>query len=226
MPGPFDVAIVGFDLDGTLLDSSADLASATNRVLALLDRERLTNEQILPFIGLGPRHMLEQALLATGGIPADQFDKLFHHLLSHYEENIAVETRLYPGALELIRILQCKGVKLGVVTNKLEYLARKLLSELSVLDAMHVVIGGDTLGPGNAKPSGIPVTEMIRLCGYGRAVFVGDSIHDIEAARNAGVPSVLLRHSRSVAELADFGADFVFADFEELTAGFEEAWGG
>lgn len=226
MQGLQDVAIVGFDLDGTLLDSSADLASATNRVLALLERERLSKEQILSFIGLGPRHMLEQALLATGGIPTGQFNKLFDHLLGHYEENIAVETRLYPGALELIRILQRKGVKLGVVTNKLEYLARKLLAELSVLDAMHIVIGGDTLGPGNAKPSGKPINEMVRVCRGGSAVFVGDSIHDIEAARNAGIPSVLLRHGRSVAELADFGADFVFADFKELTAGFEKARGG
>lgn len=217
----FDVDIVGFDLDGTLLDSSGDLANATNAVLVRLGRAQLTKTQVLPFIGLGPRHMLEQALIASGGIPSGQFDALFEQLLHHYESNIAVETELFPGAMDLLGLLERQGIKYGVVTNKLEYLAMKLLSELGILDAMHFVIGGDTLGPGNAKPSGKPIEEMIRQCGGGRAVFVGDSIHDVEAARNAGIPSVVLRHGRNDTELGGFGANLIVEDFAALKAEFE-----
>ncbi|WP_088308675.1 HAD family hydrolase [Novosphingobium sp. B 225] len=221
--GLIDVAIVGFDLDGTLVDSSGDLANATNAVLAAIGRSSLTRDQVLPFIGLGPRHMLEQALLATGGVPAGRFDDLFAQLLDHYENNIAEETRLYPDARELLSLLARQGRQFGVVTNKLEHLATRLLGELAILEGMHFVIGGDTLGPGNAKPSGQPIFEMIERCGGGSALFVGDSIHDMKAARNAGVPGVLLRHGRSDAELREIEADLVIEDLTALRQEFELA---
>jgi phosphoglycolate phosphatase len=221
LPDLLDVKIVGFDLDGTLLDSSGDLANATNVVLAKLGRQQLTNAQVLPFIGLGPRHMLEQAFIATGGIPVGQFHALFGYFLREYENNIAVETKLFSGAMELLNLLEHRSIKFGVVTNKLEYLARKLLSELSILDAMSFVIGGDTLGPGNGKPSGKPIEEMISKCGDGRAVFVGDSIHDVAAAHNAGIACIVLRHGRDEAELSGFSADLTVADFSELRAVFD-----
>lgn len=218
-----DAVIVGFDLDGTLVDSSGDLANATNAALAAIGRSSLTKVQVLPFIGLGPRHMLEQALLATGGIPESRIDDLFAHLLDHYENNIAEETRLYPGARELLSLLARQGRQFGVVTNKLEHLARRLLGELTILEGMRFVIGGDTLGPGNAKPSARPILEMLEQSGGGSAVFVGDSIHDMMAARNAGVPGILLRHGRSDGELRGIDADLVIEDLTALRQEFETA---
>lgn len=218
MPDLQDVAIVGLDLNGNLLDSSDSLASGTNTILAPLSRDKLATQQVLPCIGLGPTHTLEQALLASGGIPEGQFGKLFDRSLRDYEDNIAVKIRLFPGALDLQQSLKRARVKMGVVANKLEYLASKLLSKLAVLDVMEVVNGGDTLGPGNAKPSGKTITEMIRGCGGGRAVFVGGSIHDIAAAHNAGTLGILLLHDRSTSKMGGLGADYSFEDCRELCA--------
>ncbi|MFX5747712.1 HAD-IA family hydrolase, partial [Acinetobacter baumannii] len=69
-------------------------------------------------------------------------------------------------------------------------LAVKALSELGLADRFFTIIGGDTLGTANAKPSPAPIHAMIARGGGGRAAFVGDSIYDIQAAQNAGIPSV------------------------------------
>ena len=66
------------------------------------------------------------------------------------------------------------------------------------------------------------MSEMIRQCEGGAAVFVGDSIPDIAAAHNAGMPGILLRHGRSTSKIGEFGADFSFEDFTELYAAFEK----
>ena len=93
-----------------------------------------------------------------------------------------METEPFPGAIAALDALAARGVKLAVVTNKLESLAEKLLVALDLRDRFDALIGGDTMGPGLAKPNRAPIDEMIRRCGGGRAVFIGDSMFDIQAA--------------------------------------------
>ncbi len=211
---PFD--IIGFDLDGTLLDTSADLTAATNHALALAGCTPLTQAQVKPMIGLGAKHMLEQGLLATGGVPADEFKPLYRALLRHYEDNIAVHTRPFDGALAVLDQLDASGVRYGVVTNKFESLATKVLDELGLLNRMAFVIGGDTLGKENAKPSGAPIFEMVKRCGGGRAAFIGDSIYDVMAARNAGVPCVAVSFGFLHQPVEELGADMIIDHYDEL----------
>ena len=211
---PFD--IIGFDLDGTLLDTSADLTAATNHALALAGRTPLTQGQVKPMIGLGAKHMLEQGLLATGGVPADEFKPLYRALLRHYEDNIAVHTRPFDGALAVLDQLDSLGVRYGVVSNKFESLATKVLCELDLLNRMAFVIGGDTLGKENAKPSGAPIFEMVKRCGGGRAAFIGDSIYDVMAAKNAGVPSVAVSFGFLHQPVEELGADMIIDHYDEL----------
>jgi phosphoglycolate phosphatase len=84
-----------------------------------------------------------------------------------------------------------------VATNKAEGMARKLLGELGLADRMAAIIGGDTLAI--RKPAAEPIRAMIEQSGGGRAAFVGDSIYDVMAARNAGVPSVIVGFGFSTA---------------------------
>ena len=211
---PFD--IIGFDLDGTLLDTSGDLTHATNHALALAARAPLTQHQIKPMIGLGAKHMLERGLEATGGIPADEFKPLYRALLQYYEANIAVETCPYPGLLAVLDQCDVWGVKYGVVTNKFESLAVRLLTELGLIDRMAFVIGGDTMGTGNSKPSAMPIHEMINRAGGGSAVFIGDSIYDVMAAKNAGIPSVAVSFGFLHQPVEELGADVVIDHYDEL----------
>ncbi len=212
----FPFAIVGFDLDGTLVDTAGDLTAAVNHALGLAARAPLTEAEVRPMIGLGARHMLEQGFAATGGVPGGDFERLYRELLRFYEANIAVQSGPFPGLIAALDRLDALGVKTAVVTNKREDMARKLLSELGLADRMATIIGGDTLGPGNAKPSPAPIVEMIARCGGGRAAFVGDSIYDVMAAQRAGITSVAVSFGFLDRPVQGLGADHVIDHFDQL----------
>jgi phosphoglycolate phosphatase len=212
----FPFAIVGFDLDGTFLDTSQDLAAAVNHALAEAGRPLLTVEQVKPMIGGGAKHMLAQGMAATGGCEPDELDRLYRLLLTYYKANISVHSKPFPGALDALDDLGARGAKVAIVTNKFESFAIKLLSELGLLDRFLTVIGGDTMGPGRAKPAADPIIEMIARCGGGRAAFVGDSIFDIDAAKNAGVPNIACSFGFLMQPVEDLNADAVIDHYDEL----------
>lgn len=220
---PYD--IVGFDLDGTLLDTSGDLAAAVNHALASVGRPPLSVAQVKPMIGGGARHMLAQGMAATGGCdPNDDgatLDRLHRLLIDHYESHIAVLTRPYPHALDVLDRLAARGARLGIVTNKLEGLARKVLDELGLTRRFDCIIGGDTMGPGNAKPSPKPIYEMVARCGGGTAAFVGDSIFDIRAGQAAGLPTVACSFGFMMQPVEELGADVVIDGYAELIPALE-----
>ncbi|WP_287980217.1 HAD-IA family hydrolase [Sphingomonas sp.] len=212
----FPFAIVGFDLDGTLLDTSGDLAAAVNHALGSIGRAPLTVEQVKPMIGGGARHMLAQGMAATGGCDDATLDVLHRRLLDYYAAHIAIHTRPYPGCLDALDALAARGVRLAVVTNKLEGLARTVLTELGLIDRFATLIGGDTMGPGNAKPSPAPIDEMVRRCGGGRAAFVGDSIFDVRAAQAAGLPAIACSFGFLMQPVEELGADAVIDGYDAL----------
>jgi phosphoglycolate phosphatase len=215
---PFD--IVGFDLDGTLLDTSGDLTAAVNHTLALAGKPLLTIDEVKPMIGGGAKMMLEHGLKATGGIAEDEFRPLYRAMMAYYTENISVHTQPFPGAVALLDQLDAMGVRYGVVTNKFESLAKQALADLGLLDRMVAVIGVDTLGKERAKPKGDTITELIaraQALGSGpRAVFIGDSIYDTMAAKAAGVPSVACAFGFLMHSLEEMDADAVIDHFDEL----------
>jgi phosphoglycolate phosphatase len=169
-------------------------------------------------IGGGAKMMLEHGLNASGGIPEGEFKLIYRALLRYYEDHISVHTRPFPGALELLDQFDAWGVRYAVITNKFESLATKVLRDLNLFDRMVTVIGGDTLGAGNAKPSAAPVHEMIKRCGGGKAVFIGDSIYDTLAAKNADIPSIACGFGFLMQPIEELDADGVINHFDELIA--------
>ncbi|MBE1525732.1 phosphoglycolate phosphatase [Sphingopyxis sp. OAS728] len=210
----FPFAIVGFDLDGTLLDTLGDLAAAVNHTLASMDRAPLTIDAVRPMIGRGAKHMLEEGLRASGGVPDGAVERLYPELLDFYAAHIAVHSQPFPGVIAALDRLDALGVRTAVATNKAEHLARLLLAEFGLADRMATIIGGDTLGV--RKPSPEPIHAMVERCGGGRAVFVGDSIYDVMAAKNAGVPSVAVSFGFLDRPAPELGADHVIDHFDEL----------
>ena len=208
--------IVGFDLDGTLVDSSADLTAAVNHTLAFAGRELLTIEQVKTMVGGGAKHMLAQGLDASGGCTPEEFRPLYKRMLSFYAEHISVYTRPFPGALAALDRLDALGIKSAVVTNKFESFALKLLGDLGLTERFACIVGGDTMGPGLSKPHRAPIDEMIRRCGGGTAVFVGDSIYDIMAAKNAGIPGIAVSFGFLLEPVEEMGADAIIDSFDDL----------
>jgi len=212
----FPFAIIGFDLDGTLVDSLDDLTAALNHALGLAGRAPVRAPEVRSMIGRGARHMLDRALAADGGVADDEFQRLYDELIAYYEAHIAVHSTPYPGLTAALDRLDALGVKTAVVTNKTERLARILLGELGLADRMATIIGGDTMGPDKAKPSPAPVLEMIDRCGGGRTAFVGDSIYDMLAGRGAGATTIAVSFGFLQGTVEDLGADHVVDHFDEL----------
>lgn len=218
----FPFEIVGFDLDGTLLDSLGDLSHAVNHALSLEGRPPVPVEEVRSFVGGGARKMLANAMLATGGAVDDaRFEQLHDALLAYYEANIAVETRLFPGGGAMLDDLAARGVKIAVVTNKLERFAVKIFAQLGLSDRFYTIIGGDTLGPGRAKPRPDLIELMLERGGGGRAAYVGDTTYDTRAAAAAGLPCVVVGFGFNDLSPEELNAATVIRHFDELVPALE-----
>jgi len=216
----FPFALLGFDLDGTLVDSAPDIAAAVNHSLATIGRPPLTVDWVRSMMGGGARLLLQRALRATGD--EAPLDELLPELLDYNAANIAVLTRPFPGVLAALDDLRDRGVVLAVVTNKLEHLAIALLRELGLADRFACVIGGDTDGLVAMKPDRAPLDMMVDRCAVpGRPAFVGDTTYDVRAARAAGMPVALF----SPGHAGDLGADIAFAHYDDLAGALEQIAG-
>lgn len=217
----FPFTIVGFDLDGTLLDTSADLAAAANRALAVLGRDPLPVAEVIARVGGGTRNMLAQVLAASGGGDEALVDRLLPELLDYYQANMTVHTRPYPGAEAALDTLGGRGVRLAVVTNKLERFAVELLAHTGLAERFACVIGGDSAGLTATKPDPAPIRLMVDRMGGGATAFVGDSRYDVMAAKAAGVPVVACRFGFAAAQVDALGADAVIDGFDALVPALE-----
>ncbi len=211
---PFD--IVGFDLDGTLLETHRDLGTAVNHALALGGFASVAVDSAKDLIGGGAKIMLQRAIEAQGGVDEARFRELYKEMLAFYGQNYAVHTRPYPGAIEVLDELAACGVRLAVITNKFEEFARGVLASLDLLDRFDCVIGGDTMGKGRAKPAPDPILKAREACGGGSFVYVGDSTYDMRAARAAGVPVVAACYGYCDASPEELCADAIIDSLRDL----------
>lgn len=209
---PFD--IVGFDLDGTLIDTSGDLAAAVNYAIGTIGRPPYPSDAIRPFVGRGARVMLERALDASGGYTDEVLAQTLPILLDYYSQNLAIHSIPYPGLMAAMDALDAAGVKMAICTNKAERFAVPLMHQLGLADRFASIIGGDTVGI--AKPDPAPIHVMAQRAGGGRTIFIGDTINDIAGARNAGMPSIAVSFGFLEGPVEDLAADAVIHHFDDL----------
>ena len=209
-------AIIGFDLDGTLLETHRDLGAAVNHALELGGFDPVPADHASDLIGGGAKIMLKQAVDRQGGLPDDEFRKLYKQMLAYYSANNAVHTQPYPHAREVLAELGEREIAMAVVTNKFESFARQILDTLDLAQHFVAIIGGDTMGKGKAKPAPDPVFEAVKRGGGGSLAFVGDSSYDVMAARAAGVPVIGARYGYCDKPRGELGADAEIDSLAEL----------
>ncbi|WP_228243434.1 phosphoglycolate phosphatase [Porphyrobacter sp. GA68] len=218
----FHFDAVGFDLDGTLLDTHQDLGAAVNHALEAGGFAPVPVAHIESLIGGGAKLMLARALEERGGVSQEEFRRLYKLLLAFYAEHNAVHTRPYPQVENVLDALAAGGLRMAVVTNKFESFARDILTRLGLAGRFAAIIGGDTLGKGRAKPAPDPLLAAVKACGGERFVFVGDSSYDVMAARAAGVPVIATAYGYCDRPPHELGADAVIGSFGELPALLEQ----
>lgn len=203
------------------MDTSLDIGHALNHALALAGRPLVPLDEVTRLIGGGSEQLLRAALSESGGVDEAEFATLQAALLDFYAQNIARHTTFFPGGAAMLDALDAHGVKIAIATNKKEALAVRLFKELGILHRFACVIGGDTLGPGRAKPKPDMLHEMVARCGGGAAAFVGDTTFDVGAAKAAGMPVVAVRFGFNDLPADDLGADAVIDHFDELVPALE-----
>ncbi|MBI4725048.1 MAG: HAD-IA family hydrolase [Rhodomicrobium sp.] len=217
LPPRTSTITVIFDLDGTVADTAGDLIEAANAALIAEGFAPAPAEAIKKGVGYGAKAMLQSALTALGqDAGAEQMQRLTSRLVAHYEENIAVKTRLFPGFEDAAHRLRLSGAKLALCTNKREQLTLKVLSALGIGALFDAVAGGDTF-PFH-KPDPRHITELVRLAGgeLPASIMAGDSEADIAAARAAGIPVIAAAFGYASLPAEELGADAVMSRFEEL----------
>lgn len=175
------ITCVLFDLDGTLIDSRADLTSAVNAGLKAIGRPPQLMEEIVPHVGNGLNELLTQVM----GGPDPRLDTAIDAFSEYYDEHCVDETSLYGGVKETLEALT-KKARLGVVTNKPERFARRIVEELGVGDLLPVVVGGDTLD--ERKPHPAPIQKAVKdlKADFAGTLMVGDGSPDFLSGQAAG----------------------------------------
>jgi phosphoglycolate phosphatase len=180
--------LVVFDLDGTLVDSSRDLAAGVNAMVARLWPETppLSLEAVQSYIGNGAHTLVSRVLQHIGrGSDVEQALPVF---LEEYRKRLLDTTRLYPGMRELLDRLQ--GRRLAVLTNKPGDMSRALLAGLEIAPLFFRIYGGGDLPMRKPDPGGLHRLMSEATVGAHETVLVGDSAIDVRTARAAGVAAV------------------------------------
>ncbi|MEJ0093731.1 MAG: HAD-IA family hydrolase [Methylocella sp.] len=206
-----------FDLDGTLADTAADLISTLNAILVREGFAAISFPNARAMVGAGAKALVQRGLKANGVEASEQqLDELFTDYLAHYEAHIADETVLYPGVIAALDRFAKAGWSFAVCTNKIEYSSVLLLTALGVAERFQAICGKDTFSV--SKPDGEALLLTIAKAGGDprRAIMVGDSRTDIDAARNANVPVVAVNFGYTDLPVETFNPDRVIGHFDEL----------
>ncbi len=183
--------LILFDLDGTLADTAPDIARATNLALAEVNRPPLPLERVRSIVSSGARALI-RAGLDDPSPEDDAIEPLVRRLFDFYLDRPAAETSAFTGLPEVIGEVGKLGTAWGVVTNKPERLARPIIDALAFNPAPGWVIGGDSLP--TRKPDPMPLLAACRSAGVkpAEAIYVGDAAIDVQAARAAGMPVIIV----------------------------------
>lgn len=192
-PAIRDLALVMFDLDGTLVATAGEIQDAVNDTLAQFNLAPVTESQVEGWIGHGTRSLLAQAVAASTGRTAaavrasDSYELLAGEFALHYARRCGTRSWLYPHVAAVLARLRRQGVMLAVVTNKEEAFATAVLDRHSLTPLLDLVVCGDTAPAKKPDPAGLlACMAQLRVPAH-RALFVGDSSIDASAARAARV---------------------------------------
>ncbi len=184
------VSCILFDLDGTLVDSRADLVLGVNLARRDLGLAPLAEERVVSFVGEGMRNLVARALPEC----PERLDDAVELTRLHYSQHLLDHTRPYPGVKLALAELRGLGYALGVVTNKPQEFSEAVLNGLGLAEFFRAVVGGGVCP--QLKPDPAPLRLALEQCGAGAAGswMAGDHFTDLESGRRAGLKCCFCRY--------------------------------
>ena len=208
---------IAFDLDGTLVETAPDLIGTLNRMLAARDIPQMPVEAAQHLVGHGAlallRHGFQEAGAAWDEAEAPALLQIF---LDDYLEHIADHCRPYDGVVEALDRLAERGALLCVATNKRTDLSVALIEALDMTRHFALVCGPDLVSA--RKPDGAHIREAVQKAGGdpARTIMVGDGAPDVQAAKSAGVPCIVVTFGYTPIPAAELGGDVLIDSFEDI----------
>lgn len=205
-----------FDLDGTLIDTAPDLVGSINDLRQGLGKAALPIATLAPYCSYGGRGLLAQGL---GLSPRDtHYPETYERFITQYQKRMTRDSQPYAGIHGLLTQLEAQGHLWGVVTNKVEHLARPLIEHMAFQPNPACIIGGDTAA--RSKPAPEPLWLACRQLGLSpeRCLYIGDSDRDIQAGHAAGMATIAAAYGYIPPEMdcQQWGADLVVDSSEQL----------
>jgi phosphoglycolate phosphatase len=208
------------DLNGTLVDTLADLTDALNATLHAHGRSALDAADVRQWSGEGLRSLLRSAFQATGPHLSDpELNDCVHRFRDVYADHLGRRAQLYPGVDAALQSLTGHGVRMSILTNKPELPSLKLVEQMGIRDHFDYLVAGDGDIPRKPDPTGLD--DILQQLGNPprlHVLLVGSSRIDLETARNAGVAVALVDHEPTTWSVRGMGADYVLGHFGQLTA--------
>lgn len=213
--------VIIFDLDGTLIDSSPDLALAINHMLTTIGRTPFTLDEIHHWVGNGATTLVKRALSGSATINSEidgkEFENALDIFLQFYANHLAVETVVYPKVLQTLTQLKKHGYKLAIVTNKPFDFVAPILEALKLKEYFEFYLGGDSLQ--ERKPHPAPLLYVCEKLAVSpkECVMVGDSKNDILSAKACQMQSIGLTYGYNYGEhIKIYNPDVYFSDFADI----------
>jgi phosphoglycolate phosphatase len=213
---PPKLKAVLFDLDGTLLDTAPDFASVLNTMLQRHDRAPVSYRAIRQTVSHGARALVQLGFDTSEGDTG--FEDLLNELLDQYQARLSECTSLFEGMTELLQLIETQRIPWGIVTNKPALYTSAILQDLQLDQRCATTICPDQITHRKPHPESIYLACSEVGCEPVEAIYVGDHRRDIEAGRNAGMPTIAAAYGYVTAEDPpdQWGADRVANNVNEL----------
>ncbi len=214
LPISKNIQLIMFDLDGTLVDSAPGLTQAVDAMLVELGHPAAGIDKVRHWIGRGALSLVQFALADAKACPVDNLtdtesSKALACYQKHYQLNCKSGSVLYPGAKECLEALKQRGYRLAVVTNKTGRFVPPILQDQGIDGLIELIVAGDTCSDQKPQPGMLLHSLKHFSLKPEQALMVGDSEHDINAAKAAQVATVAVsygyNHGRCVSEFAPDG---------------------
>ena len=212
------MALLIFDLDGTLIDSRLDLAHSVNATRVHMGLEPIDHPLIYSYVGNGAPVLIQKALGPDA--TETEVETALAFFLDYYRNHAVDYTVLYPGVRESLDRLKAAGMTLAVLTNKPVRITRQIMDYFGISDMMFRIYGGNSFEQKKPHPVGIHTIRAEACADVTETWMIGDSSVDILTARNAGVPSCGVTYGFQPETLLEVRPDVLVDRMEDFAARF------